>query len=186
MVDIQNLLAQNRLLSEEVKRRVDQLAAISAVATSVSQSLDLNQTLTVALQAVLDITNAEAGGISLTDERTGEVVLRAQQGWIHDFVSQRQIRVPLGKGMSGRVFAADDVIVWNDLSQAKELAVPSFREEPFQSIVMAPMHARGKIVGLLSLMSRYKSQFDDEIVGVLRAIAITRACMKPASKTRIA
>ncbi len=173
MVDIQNLLAQNRLLSEEVKRRVDQLAAISAVATSVSQSLDLNQTLTVALQAVLDITNAEAGGISLTDERTGEVVLRAQQGWIHDFVSQRQIRVPLGKGMSGRVFAADDVIVWNDLSQAKELAVPSFREEPFQSIVMAPMHARGKIVGLLSLMSRYKSQFDDEIVGVLRAIADT-------------
>jgi PAS domain S-box-containing protein len=173
MVDFQNLLAQNRLLSEEVKRRVDQLAAVSAVASSVSQSLDLNQTLTVALEAVLNITNAEAGGISLTDERTGEVVLRAQQGWMHDFVSQRQIRVPLGKGMSGRVFAADDAIVWNDLSQAKELHVPSFREEPFQSIVMAPMHARGKIVGLLSLMSRHKNHFDDDVVGVLRAIADT-------------
>ncbi|MFN8531766.1 MAG: ATP-binding protein [Anaerolineae bacterium] len=173
MVDIQNLVAQNRLLSEEVQRRVEQLAAISAVAASVSQSLDLPDVLTTALKAVLDITNAEAGGISLIDEQTGEVVLRAQQGWINDFVTERSIRVPVGKGMSGRVIAADDAIVWNDLSQAQELHVPSFREEPFQSIVMTPMHARSKIVGLLSLMSSVTYAFDDEIVGVLKAIADT-------------
>ena len=43
--DIQSLLVQNRLLTEEVKRRIDQLAAINTVAATVSQSLDLNRTL---------------------------------------------------------------------------------------------------------------------------------------------
>ncbi len=172
-MDFQNLIAQNRLLTDEVKRRVDQLAAITTVAASVSQSLDLNNVLKTALQAVLDITSAEAGGISMIEPETGEVVLRAQQGWMNDFVNTRSIRVPLGMGMSGRVIAADNVIVWNDLEQASELHVPSFRDEPFGSIVMAPMHARGRIVGLLSLMSAKKNAFNEEIVSVLRAIADT-------------
>ncbi|MDX2163468.1 MAG: ATP-binding protein [bacterium] len=173
MIDYQSLADQNEQLLQEIKRLEERLEAVSIVAASVSQSLDLPYVLRTALQAVVEITSAEAAGISLIDEATGEVVLSAQQGWINDFVSQRSIRVPFGMGMSGRVIAADDAIVWNDLSQAEELAVPSFREEPFQSIVMTPMHARGKIVGLLSLMSRYKNAFDDAIVGVLKAISDT-------------
>ena len=55
MQDIQSLLLQNRLLTEEVKRRIDQLAAINTVAATVSQSLDLNRTLKTALQAVLEV-----------------------------------------------------------------------------------------------------------------------------------
>lgn len=169
----QSLAAQNRLLTEEVKRRVDQLAAINTIAASVSQSLDLNLTLQTALQAVLDITAATAGGISLIDHEAGEVVLRAQQGWMHDFVSRRSIVVPLGKGMSGRVIREDNVIIWNDLSQSQELVVPSFRQEQFESIIMAPMHARGNVVGILSLMSCARDAFDDDIRPVLQAIADT-------------
>jgi len=170
--DIQSLLLQNRLLTEEVKRRIDQLAAINTVAATVSQSLDLNRTLKTALQAVLDVVGAEAGGISLIDERAGEVVLRAQQGWLHDFVAT-PMRIPLGKGMSGKVIASNDVVLDNDLDGTEELAVPSFREEHFRSIAMAPMHARGKIIGILSIMSNKVEAFNNEIVTVLKAIADT-------------
>jgi signal transduction histidine kinase/putative methionine-R-sulfoxide reductase with GAF domain len=170
----QNLVAQNRLLTEEVKRRVDQLAAINTVAAAVSQSLDLSNTLQTALQAVLNITGAEAGGISLIDELTNEVVLRAQQGWMHDFVRQRAIRVPVGRGMSGRVIAEDSVIIWNNLAEtSQELHVPSFRDEAFQSLIMAPMHAQGKIIGILSLMSYQRDAFDEELKTPLQAIADT-------------
>ena len=173
MVDYQNLLAQNRLLSEEVKRRIDHLAAINTVAASVSQSLDLSQTLQTALETVLSITGAEAGGISLIDEASGDVVLRAQQGWIHDFVNQNPMRVPSGAGMSGRVIRSDAVIVENDLDGSQEIAVPRFYDEAFRSIVMAPMHARGKIIGILSIMSFEPHRFDDDVIGVLRVIADT-------------
>lgn len=170
--DFQSLLNQNRLLTEEVKRRIDQLAAINTVAATVSQSLDLDKTLKTALKAVLDVVNAEAGGISLIDENTNEVVLRAQQGWPHDFVSP-PMRVPAGKGMSGQVISKNDVVVDNDLNGKEELAVPSFHDEHFRSIAMAPMHARGKIIGILSIMSNKPDSFSDEIVNVLKAIADT-------------
>ncbi len=71
MYDYDHLLAQNRLLSDEVKRRVDHLTAINNVAASVSQSLDLSETLQTALDSVLSITEAEAGGISLIEEIIG-------------------------------------------------------------------------------------------------------------------
>jgi NtrC-family two-component system sensor histidine kinase KinB len=170
--DIQSLLLQNRLLTEEVKRRIDQLAAINMVAATVSQSLDLDQTLKTALRAVLDVVGAEAGGISLIDDEAQEVVLRAQQGWIHDFVTT-PMRIPLGKGMSGEVIEQNEVILDNDLDGTEHLAVPSFHDEKFRSIAMAPMHARGKIIGILSIMSNKPEAFTSDVVNVLKAIADT-------------
>jgi PAS domain S-box-containing protein len=170
--DIQNLLEQNRQLAEEVKRRMDQLGAINTVASTVSQSLDLDKTLKTALQAVLEAIGAKAGGISLIDEEAGEVVLRAQHGWVHDFVTH-PMRIPLGHGMSGRVINEDNVIVDNDLDGTEELAVPSFFDEQFRAIAMSPMHARGKIVGILSIMSNTPNSFDDKILTMLKAIADT-------------
>lgn len=172
MQDLESLLFQNRLLTEEVKRRIDQLAAINTVAATVSQSLDLDRTLTTALRAVLNVVGADAGGISLIDREAGEVVLRAQQGWTHDFVSP-PMRIPLGKGMSGRVINSDDVVLDNHLDGSEELAVPRFKDENFRSIVMAPMHARGKIIGILSIMSLRPEAFNTEIVAMLKAIADT-------------
>jgi PAS domain S-box-containing protein len=173
MVENQSLLTQNMQLARELKQRIDQLAAVGTVAASVSQSLDLDRTLTIALTAVLDTVGAEAGGISLIDESDGMVVLRAQQGWMQDFVQQKPMRIPLGEGMSGRVIATDSVVVNNNLSGDEQLAVPSFHDEHFRSIVMAPMHARSKIIGILSIMSSKPHHFDDEVIGMLRVISDT-------------
>jgi PAS domain S-box-containing protein len=167
------LLLQNQLLNQEIKRRVDQISAINMVAATVGNSLDLSATLDTALEAVTSVVGAEAAGISLIDEDAGEVVLRAQLGWINDFVVDNPMRIPLGKGMSGQVITNDDVVVHNDLTGKEEYAVPSFSQEHFRSIAMAPMHARGKIIGILSLMSHQPERFDAEIVDVLTSIADT-------------
>lgn len=172
MTDNLSLLLQNRLLTEEVKRRVDQLSAINTVAATVSGSLDLDRTLTTALQAVISVVGAEAGGISLIDEDEGVVVLRAQHGWEQDFVTE-PMRIPLGKGMSGQVISDDQVLVYNDLTGTEEVAIPSVRNERFRAIALAPMHARGKIIGILSIMSAQPNSFSSEIVSVLEAIADT-------------
>lgn len=172
MQSTEDLIIQNRLLMQEVKRRIDQIGAINTVAAAVGQSLDLDFTLETALRAVLDVVGAEAGGISLIDEDAQEVVLRAQSGWIHDFVTS-PMRIPLGQGMSGQVIRTNDMIVHNNLDGTEEYAVPSFKEEHFRSIAMAPMRARGKIIGILSIMSQKPHQFNEEIINVLRAVADT-------------
>ena len=172
MTDYQQLLTRNQALADEVRRQVDYLAAINTIAASVSQSLDLSQTLETALQTVLEITGAEAGGISLIEETTGDVVLRAQKGWSQDFITN-PMRVPKGEGISGEVIRTDSTIVENDLNGSQKFAVIKFNDEEFRSIVMAPMHARGKVVGILSIMSHQPHRFDEEVIGVLRVIADT-------------
>lgn len=175
MAESSNLFVQNQELIQEVKRRVDQISAINSVAALVGQSLDLSVTLDEALQAVVEVTGAEAAGISLIDETAQEVVLRAQLGWVNDFVDAQPMRIPLGEGMSGRVINNDETIVHNFLDGSEEYAAPSFREEDFHSIVLTPMHARGSIIGILSIMSPYSGRFTPELVNVLESIADTVA-----------
>lgn len=172
-MEVQNLLVENQQLNVEVQRRIDQLSAIAAVASSISQSLDLNQTLQTALSAVLTVTGAQAGGISLIDEEAGEVVLRAQQGWHRDFVNENPMRIPLGKGISGRVIATDTVFWSNRLDETEPLAVMRFHDENFRSMAMAPMHARGKVIGILSIMSSKIDSFDESHISVLKSVADT-------------
>ncbi|MCA9913488.1 MAG: GAF domain-containing protein, partial [Anaerolineae bacterium] len=169
----QGLFLQNQLLHQEIRRRVDQISAINTVATTVGHSLDLQVTLDTALKAVTDVVGAEAAGISLIDYETGDVVLRAQLGWINDFVVNNPMRIPAGEGMSGQVIQNDDLIVHNNLTGQEDYAVPSFSKEAFRSIAMAPMHARGRIIGILSIMSHRPDRFDKELVEVLKAIADT-------------
>ncbi|HRF95410.1 MAG TPA: hypothetical protein PLZ51_09450, partial [Aggregatilineales bacterium] len=84
----------------EIKRRTNQMAAIKVVTSMVGQSLDLEKTLATALEIAVEIVDAEASGISLIDHEAGELVLRAQRGWINDFVVTNPMRIPLGMGMS--------------------------------------------------------------------------------------
>jgi predicted transcriptional regulator len=90
--DIERLVEQNRRLTDEVKKRLDQLAAINKVATLVSQALDLELALEASLAAVMDVINVEATGISLIDEGERELVLLAQRGWKRDFVKMGMAR----------------------------------------------------------------------------------------------
>ncbi|GIV81084.1 MAG: hypothetical protein KatS3mg051_0438 [Anaerolineae bacterium] len=68
------------------------------------------------------------------------------------FVTQ-PMRIPLGKGMSGYVVANDEVLVTGDLSGDPRLAVPEFADEGVQAMALVPMHARGRVVGILSVMN---------------------------------
>jgi PAS domain S-box-containing protein len=177
VTELDNLREQNRQLEAEVKRataeiqlRVDHIAAINRVAAKVGISLSLDDTLNTALREVCNVTEAEASGLSLINEDRTETVLRAQLGWVNDFTSP-PMRIPIDKGMSGRVINNNDVVVYNDLTGNEDYAVPSFSNEHFRSIAMAPMHARGQVIGILSVMSHEPDQFDKTFAVVLQAIA---------------
>jgi PAS domain S-box-containing protein len=168
--DNNSLLDPNLRLSQEIQRHVEQLAAINRVAATVSQSLELQVTLQTALDAVLDVIKVDAAGISLVDEAAGELVLRAQRGWRYDFVTT-PMRIPLGVGMSGYVVRHDEVMVTGDLTGDPRLAVPEFADEGVKAQALVPMHARGRVVGILSVMNHEPYQFSDEEITMVRAIA---------------
>ncbi len=168
--DLERLMDQNRRLTDEVKRRIDQLAAINSVATVVGQSLDLDVTLATALGTVLDVIDNEAAGISLIDEESQDLVLRAQHGWKRDFV-EMGMRMPKGHGLAWYAIEHDEVVVTGDVSQDERIKHQAFQEEGIQAQALAPMHARGRVIGILSALSYEGYTYSDEELTVLSAIA---------------
>jgi PAS domain S-box-containing protein len=168
--NIDQLHDQNHLLTVELERRDLQLAAINTVAAIVSQSLDLELTLKTALDAVLSVIPLEAAAISLIDTAEETLTLRAQQGLKLDFVSD-PMRIKLGEGLSGQAITEDRVVVSGDLAEDSRLAVPHFTAEHIKAQALIPMHARGKVIGVLSVMSHSEYTFADEELSVLRVIA---------------
>ena len=160
----------NARLYEEAQRRADHMAALAEVAATVSQSLDLQQTLRIALDKALDVVGVEAGAISLIDEAAGELVIRVHRGWRHSEIAEG-MRIKLGQGLSGRAVMTGEVVVTGDVRGDPRLAVPRFAEEGVQAMALAPMRARGRVVGIFSVMHYTPHTFTTDSIAFLKSLA---------------
>jgi GAF domain-containing protein len=165
-----SLAIENARLYEETQRRADHLAALNEVAATVSQSLDLEQTLRIALDKALDVVGVEAGAISLVDEAAGELAIRVHRGW-RDRGLADNLRVRLGEGLSGLAATTGQVVVTGDVRGDPRLAVPRFGEEGVQAMALAPMRARGRLVGIFSVMHYTPYEFSPNSIEFLKALA---------------
>lgn len=158
-------------LEREIQARDRALEALNEVAATASMTLDVDEVLRRALALALEVVGVEAGAITVLDEATNELVFRVQQGWrVHDFVAQA-VRVPADKGLAGQAVATGQPVVTGDVTNDPRLAVPEFRGEGIQAMALAPMRARGRVLGVLSVMSYTAYPFTHDEVVVISAIA---------------
>ncbi len=146
------------------------MAALNEFAATVSQSLDLEQTLRIALDKALDTVGVDAGAISLIDEAAGQLVIRVHRGWRHAELAEG-MRIKLGVGLSGHAAVSGEVVVTGDVRGDPRLAVPRFGEEGVQAMALVPMRARGRVVGILGVMHYTPYDFSADSIEFLRALA---------------
>jgi signal transduction histidine kinase len=163
-----SIAVENARLYEQERRRAEELAALNAVAGRLGQSLELQEILDAAMDAVVGVLNVNASAISLVDEEGRTLVLCAQRG-LH--YSHLGMEVPLQKGLSGHVVRTGEVMITGDLNNEARLAVVDFVRERIQAMAMVPMHARGQVVGVLSAMSHRPHEFTRREIALLQAVA---------------
>ncbi len=157
-------------LEPEVESHDSALAALNKVAAMAS-TLDVDEVLQRALVLALKVVGVEAGAISMLNEETNELAFRVQQGWrVHDFVAQ-SVRVPADRGLSGRVVTTGRPVVTGDVSRDRRVEVVEFREEGIQAMALAPMRARGRVLGVLGVMSYMPREFSSNEITAITAIA---------------
>src|SRR5512143_974653 len=161
---------ENARLYVEVQRRADHMAALNSVSATVSQSLDLETTLTTALDKALEVVGFESGAISLVDEEARQLVIRVHRGWRQQDLANN-MHLQLGQGLSGQAVATGEVIVTGSLDNESRLAVPQVRQEGVQAMALAPMRARGRVVGVLGVMSYESRTFAPHSIDVIKSIA---------------
>ncbi len=165
--------AVQRYTEELEQRVVDQnrkLSVLYDVTAVASQVLDLDELLSRSLERSLAAMQCKAGIIQLVDESQPILCLNTQRGistTISDgiaafFADQEDIRT---------IFEAHSPLVISDLSA--DLRIPDLvRQSEWQSYVGVPIQdARGKLLGLLSILGDNEWQLSDEELTLLASIA---------------
>ena len=156
-------------LERRVADRTRELAALNAIALTVSQSLDLQETLEHALEMTTQVMGVDAGGIYLLDRDTGMLNVVAHRGLSRDLVSAIDA-LKLGEGFSGAVAQTGQPLVVADVSTDVRLTRPAVREEGVQSLVIAPLSTKGTVVGTIFAQARTQRTFTDQDVELLTSI----------------
>lgn len=156
-------------LEQRVAIRTRELAALNAIATVVSQSLDLEEILDGALDTTLQVMDIEVGGIYLLDETAGLLDIATQRGLSPEFVAGVN-RLKVGEGFSGRVVQSGQPLVVSDVSSDHRLTRMVVREEGLRSLAVVPIDSKGKALGTLFAMSHGYRDFTDQDVQLLSSI----------------
>jgi len=169
---IQRDITGRKQVEEEIKQRNKELAAINAVAASVSQSLDLNQILTNALDEVLSLkilSERMYGMLFLLDEQQQTLRLVAQRGAPegHPCLTGP---VKVGECLCGQAAQQSRVIIsqdsWEDQRHTRQWPDMYHHKD-----VCIPLKARGITLGILEVRLPKSYEINDKDVGLLKAVA---------------
>jgi ligand-binding sensor domain-containing protein/signal transduction histidine kinase len=171
---LRSIEERGRELEYQVADRTRELAALNAVAAAASRSLNLQQILSDALEKTLEVTDLEAGGIYLLQEKTphsgvGVLNVAAHKGLSAEFVAGVDNLV-VGEGFSGRVAQTGEPLVVQDLAADPRLTRSVVTESGYRSVAIVPVVSRAKTLGTLFVVSRGYHEFLQSDVELLVSI----------------
>jgi len=169
--------------------KIDGYRILNEIASVVSQSLDINEILSSALDKVLQATGLNTGGIYLLNPKTRELSISCQKGFKPEFISEID-NLQVGEGFSGQVIEDGKPLVIKDMSQDSRLSRGIALDEGLSSLAVVPLCSKGKTLGTLFLASRDPKDFvEDEIQLLISAgqqigVAVDNASLFQAEQRR--
>lgn len=146
---------------EAETQNMKKLAALNSIATTVSQSLDLNEILRTALDKVQEVMGMDASEIMLLED--GKHYIAARNGLPPSLgdAAQELARIVM---VSGRPQMIDN------LTTEPLLAASDASPNGFQSLVSVPLRAKDKQLGIMNIYARRQTSLDPEDLDLLTSI----------------
>ncbi len=141
-------------------RRSEQLAAINALGLAASQSLDLDKTITTALEQVMQTLDAPAGLVFLRGDDGSGLRLRAHRG-VSAAMAEKEALLEPGHCLCGEALTTRRALFATDVGHDVRCTSDLCACEGFRSVVCAPLDVNGRLIGLLQLASPLVGHFSD-------------------------
>ncbi len=147
LIDVTN----RRKLEETLTQRNLQLSAINRIATLLNRTIDFREVLEYSVRQTMDIFTGDAGAILLPDKAGRRIFVAASANLSEDFLSEVH-GSEITSNVFGKVLRADTV---ESISRNEnQVLMPrTMRRSPFASLVVFPLKAKGKAVGVGALFS---------------------------------
>lgn len=152
------------------KDSVDLICSIGELAGMFERSTSLSDFLGTVVSVVAYHMNAAVCSIYLSDDETGELVLRANQGLNPDYIGK--LRLKTGQGLVGMALKQLRPINAGQAPNNPNYAfIPGLHEEQYQSLLAVPILRGLNRVGVLVVQDPQRDYFTDHDVKALQAIA---------------
>ena len=146
------------------------LAAINSVALAIGRFSSLTEMLDYALSKVLEVVQAEAGGVYLLDDERQELDLVVHRG-LSERITRDLDRLKLGEGISGRVTLTNEHVIIRSLQDDPRVTRHIAADEGFRGFAAVPLRSNFKTYGTLNIHTRVERLFSEEEIQLLTSMA---------------
>ncbi|HKB47613.1 MAG TPA: GAF domain-containing protein, partial [Ktedonobacterales bacterium] len=158
--------------AERARRGMTRLQALQRINAATNSTLDLDQTLATAAQAVAEEMSADLCVIFLFDDVTRELLLRASSG---PYPRQgRHYSLPLDQGYTGWVAQRGRPLIIADAVEDTRFSVEATAyTTPYRGLLSIPIifFTGVKLEGVISVQTREPHTFSDDEVSFLEIVA---------------
>lgn len=166
----QELARWNIDLEQKVEQRTNQLSALNAIITTVSQSLDLGWILDATLTKILSLMAVDAGAIHLLDRKSDRLDIVVHRG-LSPECFQKISRLDLQEGIWGQIVQSGQPVVVSDKADVFKATCIAGEKGEFHAGVILPVKSENKVQGTLVLASYLPGKFQPELVRLLQSMS---------------
>ena len=157
----------------DAQRVEPHLRILHTVAQAVSRSLDVDEVLRTALDALTHVTGHEMSSLHLVSPDGSRLELKGERG-LPARLRDVNMFLPVGRGQVGGVAALGTTLVLKNAADDPSL-LPEAREamanDRIQGLVCVPIHSRDRILGTLTLGRRTEEPFTEREIALVEATA---------------
>lgn len=157
----------NARLYAESQRQARVMTALAEGAASMNASLRVEQVFERILQQTKQALQVETVALGLA-EPSGELIFHATGGLGAEKL--RGARLPAFSGIAGRVMRAGQSLIVPKINDKTPLAAAETALGALRAIACAPIHAQGKVIGVLEAFNPIEKTFDPEALLLLTGL----------------
>ncbi len=169
MLDVTERVQAHLTLEQQAADRMRELSALRDVMTAVGASLDLRAIIERALERVLAVIHSDVGAIHLVDEAGGPLHLAAVRGVSPGQAGEMSTEVTR-EGLAGWVVEHGEPLLVPNLADGPRPLL-SLPVTGAQTYVGVPIRAKGRTLGVISIVGESKRRFSTGEVSLLTSVA---------------
>ena len=166
---ITGITPQDRIATWHQKRRVQELAALYAVAAAMNQALDEQDALNQALVRALEVLQLDAGKIYLLDPETGQLALIATQG-NPQLIDPEEATLTLGECLCGLVARDGGALQTVSPDADARVVRAGCREHAGHVCAAVPLLGKERTLGILHVIARRNGPFNTAEMALLGSL----------------
>jgi signal transduction histidine kinase len=131
--------------------------------------LTLQQLMTALLSRLCSALNADAGQILLVEPDGQYLLPTSSVGLREELRGGAEVRIPFGRGISGKIAVSPRGLIFDDLSDAE--AITPFLRKQLSSLLGAPLKVDDRVIGVIHAGTQQPRKFTADDLNLIQLVA---------------